>query len=263
MATTRVESGPIVATGGTISVSFSLDGERWQQLMEGAVVQVGEMEGGGARERSRGDESYLARMIADQAARAARDVPGGWLDGRYRAMAHDDAMDVFAKCTTAELHALHHDVAMGYIGGHSYETCILGRIAHMRGTTVDHPAFYNQFHPSSRRPLERFVLQIDPHDTPQTNPYSAVLLEWIEIALRQRGDEPRMYTMADLTRARANETQRLVDWYRERHARRSHPQMQWVHPAAPAIMRDEVISDQVTIGAFLVRDEMLPAEPCT
>ena len=66
----------------------------------------------------------------------------------------------------------------GRVDGSTYTgpcACLVGTIANLRGVDVETIDYRNP-----HRPIERFFLSINRGDTPDTNPVSRIVVEWVE-----------------------------------------------------------------------------------
>jgi uncharacterized protein YjbI with pentapeptide repeats len=101
---------------------------------------------------------------------------GANLVGAYLLPIKADFIEVISGAPL-EVSALIAALKEGRVDGSTYEgpcACLVGTIANTRG--ID----YRALSPDSSRPAERFFLAIKKGDTPETNPASALALEWAE-----------------------------------------------------------------------------------
>ena len=90
--------------------------------------------------------------------------------------------DIFAvlSAAPAEVPALIEALKSGKVDGSTYEgdcCCLVGTIANAKGCEY---RFIETIKPNSSRPAERFFLGINKGDTPDTNQFSALALQWAE-----------------------------------------------------------------------------------
>ena len=85
----------------------------------------------------------------------------------------------------AEVPALIDALKTGKVNGSTYSgecSCLVGTLATARGVTHTN---IESLKPNSSRPAERFFLGIKEGDTPETNQFSKLALEWSEDWLRR------------------------------------------------------------------------------
>jgi len=85
-----------------------------------------------------------------------------------------------------EIKALRMAIVDGKINGSVYAgdcACLVGTIAKARKCAVD--SLEGNLRPNSSRPAERFFMGIKPGDTPDNNPVSKIVLEWLDTFVAQ------------------------------------------------------------------------------
>ena len=104
---------------------------------------------------------------------------GATLSGANLTPIRDDIFAVLS-AAPAEVPALIEALKSGKVDGSTYEgdcCCLVGTIANAKGCEY---RFIETIKPNSSRPAERFFLGINKGDTPDTNQFSALALQWAE-----------------------------------------------------------------------------------
>src|SRR3990167_4538915 len=107
------------------------------------------------------------------------DFSGSDLRGSNLTPIRDDLWAVLS-ASPSEVDGLRAAIAEGRISGSSYEgdcACLVGTIAKVCHKKYDE---LPNLKPNSNRPAERFFLAIKVGDTPETNQFSRLALEWVE-----------------------------------------------------------------------------------
>ncbi|UOK17382.1 pentapeptide repeat family protein [Bordetella phage vB_BaM-IFTN6] len=107
------------------------------------------------------------------------DLSGASLRGAYLTPIRDDMWAVLS-ATPAEVPALIAALKAGRVDGSTYEgecACLVGTLANARKVGF---GSIESLEPNSSRPIERFFLSISRGDTPETNQFSKLALEWAE-----------------------------------------------------------------------------------
>jgi hypothetical protein len=154
---------------GARLVGARLDGAR----LDGASL-VGASLVGASLDGARLDGARLVGARLDGAS-----LVGARLDGANLTPIRDDLWAVLSSAP-AEVEGLRLAIIEGRIEGSTYEgecACLVGTIANVR-----HENYLNlgALRPNSYRPAECFFLAIHKGDTPETNQFSKLALEWVD-----------------------------------------------------------------------------------
>ncbi|KDC23021.1 pentapeptide repeat protein [Bordetella bronchiseptica E014] len=107
------------------------------------------------------------------------DLGGANLGGADLTPIRDDMWAVLS-ATPAEVPALIAALKAGRVDGSTYQgecACLVGTLANAREVSY---SSIESLEPDSSRPIERFFLSISRGDTPETNQFSKLALEWAE-----------------------------------------------------------------------------------
>ncbi|KDC23990.1 pentapeptide repeat protein [Bordetella bronchiseptica F4563] len=107
------------------------------------------------------------------------DLGGADLRGADLTPIRDDMWAVLS-ATPAEVPALIAALKAGRVDGSTYQgecACLVGTLANAREVSY---SSIESLEPNSSRPIERFFLSISRGDTPETNQFSKLALEWAE-----------------------------------------------------------------------------------
>jgi len=105
-------------------------------------------------------------------------LSGDYLNGADLRVTQDDFINIL-KSAKSEIPFIYKSLLDGKIDGSTYEgkcACLVGTIAHGAGV---HYREIQGVEPDAGRPAERFFLAIKKGDTPENNPISAIVKDWI------------------------------------------------------------------------------------
>ena len=155
------------------SVLFSLETDSLKLCLEAAVKSAANLYG-----------ANLKGANLEGANLEGADLKGANLEWANLEWANLEPIrdDLWAVLSAApsEVEGLRKALKEGRVNGSTYEgqcACLVGTIANVRGCRYDQLPVLK---PRSNRPAERFFLGIKTGDTPDTNQFSKLALEWVE-----------------------------------------------------------------------------------
>jgi hypothetical protein len=123
--------------------------------------------------------AYLSGADLSGAYLSGADLSGAYLSGANLTPIRDDIWAVLSSAPR-EVPAVIDALKAGRVDGSTYHgpcACLVGAIAIKREVGVDD---IEGLRPNSSRPAERFFMGIREGDTPETNQFSALALEWVQ-----------------------------------------------------------------------------------
>jgi hypothetical protein len=177
----------------TGSVLFSLECDSWKVCVEAAVKSGANLRGANLSDANLRGANLSGANLRDAYLRGANlsdanlsganlrgaDLRDANLRGADLQPVRDDIWAVLSSAP-AEVPAVIEALKAGRVDGSTYTgecACLVGTIGKARGSSVDD---LGSLKPNSSRPAERFFMGIRSGDTPETNQFSKLALEWCE-----------------------------------------------------------------------------------
>jgi hypothetical protein len=167
----------------TGNVLFSLECDSWKVCIEAAVKSRADLRGavlrGAVLRGADLSDAVLSDADLSGADLSGADLRGADLRGAVLTPIRDDIWAVLSSLP-AEVPALIEALKNGRVDGSTYTgecSCLVGTLAAARGADVEN---LGSLKINASRPAERFFLGIRKGDTPETNQFSKLALEWSE-----------------------------------------------------------------------------------